>query len=102
LAEREEGAWKPPIVLTTASDGGGVDEVAQKIDEHRAWMEGSGELDRRRTRRVRDEIETIAVTSLRRRFAHLSGHAELDTLARDVLAGTTDPFSAADVLIESL
>ncbi|MGH3423791.1 MAG: methylmalonyl Co-A mutase-associated GTPase MeaB, partial [Nocardioidaceae bacterium] len=35
LAEREEGAWKPPIVLTTASDGGGVDEVAQKIDEHR-------------------------------------------------------------------
>lgn len=97
-----DGAWKPPIVLTTASDGRGVDEVAQRIDDHLTWLKDNNELERRRTLRVRDEIETIAVTTLRERFAHLSGHAELDLLAKDVLAGTTDPFSAADVLIASL
>lgn len=102
LAERDEETWKPPIVLTTASSGDGVDEVTQKIEAHREWAAGSGELERRRTRRVRDEIETIAVTALRRRFAHLSGNAELDGLAQDVLAGKTDPFRAADVLIESV
>lgn len=102
LAEREDGAWRQPIVLTTAATGEGVDEVGQRLEDHRAWMEHSGELTRRRTRRVRDEIEAIAVTALREQFARFSGYAELDSLAQDVLAGTSDPFSAADVLVESV
>ncbi len=68
LADRPEGAWKPPIVLTVAQAGQGVDEVVAAIDEHRAWMESTGELDRRRVRRARDEIEAIAVTALRERW----------------------------------
>ena len=40
LADRD-GAWRPPIVKTVAQTGEGVDEVVEKIDEHRAWMESS-------------------------------------------------------------
>ena len=65
LAERADGAWKPPIVKTVASKGEGIDEVVAEIDRHRAWLESSGELATRRTRRARDEIEAIAVTALR-------------------------------------
>ena len=39
LAERPEGAWKPPIIKTVASKGEGVDEVVEAIDQHRAWLE---------------------------------------------------------------
>ena len=60
LAERSEGAWRPPIVLTVASKAQGVDEVAAEIDKHRDWLDSSGELATRRTRRARDEIEAIA------------------------------------------
>ena len=99
LAERPEGAWKPPIVLTVAQQGTGVDEVAAELDKHRAWLESSGELERRRTRRARDEIEAIAVTALRARWGDVHGRSELDELAAAVVAGTTDPYAAADELL---
>jgi LAO/AO transport system kinase len=101
LAERPEGAWKPPIVKTVASRAEGLDEVVAEIDKHRAWLEESGELERRRTRRARDEIEAIAVTALRARWGDVHGRSELDDLAAAVVAGTSDPYTAADTLLES-
>ncbi|MGZ4466984.1 MAG: methylmalonyl Co-A mutase-associated GTPase MeaB [Nocardioidaceae bacterium] len=101
LAERDDEAWKPPIVQTVAQSGQGVDEVVEKIDEHRKWMESSGELDRRRVRRARDEIEAIAVTALRARWGDVHERTELDALAEKVAAGDTDPYAAADSLLES-
>jgi LAO/AO transport system kinase len=101
LAERPEGAWKPPIVKTVAHRGEGLDELAAEIDRHRAWLESSGELERRRRRRARDEIEAIAVTALRRRWGDVHGRSELDDLAAAVVAGATDPYSAADELLDA-
>jgi LAO/AO transport system kinase len=101
LADRPEGSWKPPIVLTVAQVGQGVDEVVSAIDEHRNWMESSGELERRRVRRARDEIEAIAVTSLRERWGDVHRRTELDDLAKQVAAGNSDPYRAADVLLET-
>nr|WP_279579626.1 methylmalonyl Co-A mutase-associated GTPase MeaB [Fodinicola feengrottensis] len=57
----EAGAWRPEIVSTVASEGKGIDDVLTAIDKHRAWMEESGELHRRRLRRAAAEIEAIAV-----------------------------------------
>ena len=102
LAEQVEGAWKPPIVKTVASKGEGIDEVVAEIDKHRAWLESSGELATRRTRRARDEIEAIAVTALRRRWGDVHGRSELDDLAKRVATGESDPYAAADELLEDL
>ena len=101
LADRPEGSWKPPIVLTVAQVGQGVDEVVRAIDEHRAWMESSGELERRRVKRARDEIEAIAVTALRERWGDVHSRTELDELAEQVAAGKSDPYRAADVLLDA-
>jgi LAO/AO transport system kinase len=38
LAERGPDAWRPPIVQTVAQTGRGVDEVVDRIDDHRDWM----------------------------------------------------------------
>jgi LAO/AO transport system kinase len=102
LGDRSEGAWKPPIVKTVAHRSDGVAEVVVEIDRHFAWLRASGELERRRTRRVRDEIETIAVTALRRRWDDVHARVELDDLAAAVVAGESDPYTAADSLLESL
>ena len=91
LADRPEGAWRPPIVSTVAAEGEGVDEVVDEIDRHRAWLEATGELARRRTRRARDEIEAIAVTALRARWGDVHGRSELDELAAAVVAGESTP-----------
>ncbi|CAI9404913.1 methylmalonyl Co-A mutase-associated GTPase MeaB [Nocardioides sp. T2.26MG-1] len=101
LAQLPEGAWRPSIVKTVAHKGEGMDELVAEIDRHRAWLESSGELERRRRRRARDEIEAIAVTALRRRWGDVHGRSELDDLAAAVVAGETDPYAAADELLAS-
>ena len=101
LAEGGDDAWKPPIVQTVAQTGQGVDEVVEKIDAHRAWMESTGELTRRRVRRARDEIEAIAVTALRERWGDVHACTELDDLAEKVASGDSDPYAAAEVLLEA-
>ena len=40
-----ERAWKPPIVLTEAVHGEGVDQLWEKIAEHRGFLESEGELE---------------------------------------------------------
>jgi LAO/AO transport system kinase len=102
LAERAEGAWTPPILKTVASRNEGVAEVVQAIEDRLVWMRGNGVLTERRQSRARDEIEAIATTALRARFAHLHGDARLDVLAAKVADGGTDPYSAADELIAAL
>ncbi|WP_432479606.1 methylmalonyl Co-A mutase-associated GTPase MeaB [Nocardioides sp. GXQ0305] len=99
LADRPEGSWRPPIVKTVASRGEGLDEVVAEIDRHHAWLTDSGELEARRTRRARDEIEAIAVTALRERWGDVHGRSELDGLAAAVVAAERDPYAAADELL---
>lgn len=102
LGERAEGGWKQPILMTVAQKAEGLAEVVEAIDQHRDWLASSGELDRRRTRRARDEIEAIAVTALRARWGDVHGRSELDELAAAVVAGESDPYAAADTLLEEL
>ena len=64
-----DGAWRPPVLGTTATSGDGVAEVVDALEAHLAWSRGSGALDRRRRGRARDEIESIALATLRRRWA---------------------------------
>lgn len=102
LAERAEGAWKPEIIKTVASTGEGVEEVVAAIDRHRDWIAASGERERRRVVRAREEIEAIAMTGLRERWRTLhqaDGGQLLDRLAGDVVAGTSNPWTAADILV---
>lgn len=99
LAQRPEDAWRPPVLATVAQAGTGLPELAEAIAEHRAWLDTNGELVRRRTRRARREIEAIAVTALRSRWAEVGGRAELDALAAQVVAGESDPYAAADALL---
>ncbi|CAN5753493.1 methylmalonyl Co-A mutase-associated GTPase MeaB [soil metagenome] len=102
LAERTEDGWVPPIVKTVAAKGEGLPALVEAISSHRDWQQAGVEQHRRRLRRARDEIEAIALTALRERFGDLHGRADLDTLAAEVLAGRTDPYSAADAVLETL
>ncbi|MEG9226325.1 methylmalonyl Co-A mutase-associated GTPase MeaB [Aeromicrobium sp. Sec7.5] len=102
MTDRADGAWKPPIVLTVATTGEGIEELLAGIDDHREHLESSGEGRRRRLARARREIEAIALGEVTRRFGHLSGDARLDGLAADVLGGTTDPYRAAEVVLDQI
>jgi LAO/AO transport system ATPase len=100
----EVGHWRPPICKTVASrdTDNGVDEVLVKVEEHRQWLESSGEGHRRRSERAAREIEAIALASLRERMGDVHGSAALGSLADSVVAGENDPYRAADELLAQL
>lgn len=100
MAQRHEGAWRPPVLQTVASTGTGIDELLVEVDRHGAWLAGSGELERRRTVRAAREVEAIALRTLRERWSSAGAGADLDDVAGRVVAGTLDPYAAADELLE--
>jgi len=99
LAERREGAWKPPVLMTTAASGEGVADVVDALLEHRDFLSASGEGERRRTRRAREEIEALALTTLRQRWASVGRSDRLGELAAAVAAGEQDPYTASEKLL---
>jgi LAO/AO transport system kinase len=96
------GAWRPVIVKTVASRGEGIDELQAAIGKHRDWMARSGELERRREARAAIEIEAIAVAEVRDRLAAVHGSAALSASAARVVAGESDPYTAAADLVAAL
>jgi LAO/AO transport system kinase len=100
-AGRHSG-WTATILKTSAASGEGIDALIEAVAQHREWLESSGELESRRRRRAATEIEAIALGSVRQRFAALGGPAALDAAAASVLAGETDPYKAAEALINAL
>ena len=57
-----------PILRTEAARGEGVEELAAKVDEHRAFIEAAGTLAERRARNLRSEVLGIATARMRRRL----------------------------------
>ncbi|WP_436773117.1 methylmalonyl Co-A mutase-associated GTPase MeaB [Yinghuangia sp. YIM S09857] len=99
---RAPGAWRPPILKTVASRGEGLDEVVEALEKHRAWTAADGTLEIRRRRRVRAEVEAIALAAVRERMAGPAGDRHADALAARVADGSLDPYAAADDLIAGL
>jgi LAO/AO transport system kinase len=93
LGHYEKG-WKPPVITATATTGEGLAELVTRLDEHRDWLAESGELQRRRQARAREEITALAFAALRNR-----AQQGVDELAERVADGTLDPFQAADELL---
>src|SRR6185503_8528942 len=93
--------WSVPIVTTEALKGEGVDELIEKIAEHRAHIEEQGTLSERRRRNLRAEIVALAASRLRRRLeVALDDDPEFARLLDEVVARRVDPASAAAALLE--
>jgi LAO/AO transport system kinase len=101
MARYDDGAWKPPIVSASAMSGDGIDDLVARIDAHGEWLNASGERDRKRLARAREEISAMAIAALRQRTGVLPGEASLEELAALVASGKLDPYTAADLLIDA-
>jgi LAO/AO transport system kinase len=94
----EAQPWQVPVLMTVAERGDGVGELVAQIGAHRAYLESSGELERRRRRRAGREIEEIALADLRVELGELGRGEALDSLAEQVAAGKLGPYAAAEQL----
>ena len=93
--------WRVPIVKAEASRGEGIDELGEKISEHREFIEERGTLAERRRRNLLNEVLALAAGRLRRRLeAQIRGDESVQELLDEVVARRLDPASAAAKLLE--
>ena len=94
--------WRPPIIRTVASRGEGIDELWSAVADHRQMLVDTGDLARRRERRLTDELRAILLRLLERKAVELAD-GEAFAEARDaVITRTTDPWAAAGALVANL
>ena len=96
----QEG-WRVPILKTEASRGEGIEELAEKIGEHHAFIREQGTLAERRRRNLMNEVLALATARLRRRLeAQVHDDESVQELLDEVVARRLDPASAAAKLLE--
>jgi LAO/AO transport system kinase len=93
--------WRVPIVKAEASRDEGIDELGEKISEHREFIEERGTLAERRRRNLLNEVIALAAGRLRRKLeAQVRGDESVQELLDEVVARRLDPASAAAKLLE--
>jgi GTPase len=103
LALDADRDWQPPIVLTEAVQGEGIDELWTEISAHRAHLESAGLLAERRAKNLAGEV--FAVASARAK-AHLESAVgddpELQRLLEAVQRRELDPLTAVREIMEKV
>jgi LAO/AO transport system kinase len=93
--------WPVPIIRTEAVRGEGIEEVAAKLTEHRAFIEAEGTLSERRRRNLLSEVVAIATNRMRRELEEAIGEdADVGELLDRVVSRELDPASAAATILE--
>jgi GTPase len=96
----QEG-WVPPIITAEAARGVGMEEIVERLDEHRAYIEAEGQLAERRRRNLRAEVIALATGRLRRQLEEdVDEDPAFGGLLDEVVARRLDPASAATALLE--
>jgi LAO/AO transport system kinase len=95
--------WNPPIVLTEAVRGEHVAELWEKIEEHRSFLEGSGQLEERRRANLAREVFAVAASRAGRHLERaVTDDAELRRLLAEVQARELDPLTAVQEILEKV
>ncbi len=93
------GAWRPPVLATSASTGEGVEALWAAVDDHLAHLRTTGELERRRRLRLEEELAAVIVRMLERDVRELRGGEGWAAALGSVLARAEDPYAAAVTLL---
>jgi LAO/AO transport system kinase len=90
--------WRPVIVETEAINATGTDALWDAVVAHRHHLAGSRHQDDRR-QRTRVELDKVLAVLVRSRVGALSQGGAYEAQVDALLAGTTDPYRAAERLL---
>ncbi len=95
----EGGEWTPPVLLTSALQGEGIENVADCLEEHRSHLESSGGLEERRRRRAEREVLAALAEAILQKGLRLRSGRALKGYVEKVLEREMSPSEAASLLL---
>jgi len=98
----EPRVWRPPVLLTCASEKDGVAELWSAIEEHRDTLGREGLLEPARRRRLVEEFERTLLRRLAADLRRVEGGAAYERARGAVAERLVDPQLAAAELVAAL
>ncbi len=102
MRERPAGAWIAPVLKTVAAQSIGIVELVDAFLAHRDHMKATGALERRIAER-QDHFfrELVKQKAYEKILAALEGTESHEKLLRELREKKTDPYTAAEKLLEN-
>ena len=103
LSLGEDTGWQPPIVLTEAVRGEGIEELWEQIEAHRLHLEDNGLLEGRRADHLAGEVFAVASARAKTHLQHaVADDPELRRLLAEVQRRELDPLTAVREIMEKV
>jgi LAO/AO transport system kinase len=99
--ELDPDAPMPPIIMTRGDTGEGVEELKEAIEEHRASLEESGELEERRRASQREFVVSWATNKMQNEMQERLEREDTEIMER-VYNRELDPISASERIFEEI
>lgn len=105
----ESTDWEPPVILTQAHLGQGIEDLWETIQEHRRYLQTPPEVEgsmtrlemRRKERRRSEFLEYIQEELAQRLRTRIENDSTLKLMLEDIATGRREPHSAATELLDN-
>ena len=100
---QEHMDWRPPIKRTVASQSEGIRELVDTLEEHISYAAQSGELEKRRTQRTKDELLALLHEHVSRRILkNLESSGQFESLVASVERREQDPYGVVANILDKM
>lgn len=99
LTFQPEKDWVPLVQMVSVKEQSGIEELAQAIEQHKAFLLEDDRLARRRKRNTRNEMIDLLYDKLYRR---LVTQGNFDSYLEQIVNKQLDPYTAIDQLLADL
>ena len=99
----ENREWRPPISKVVAVDNSGIDDLLERIQNHRDYLESSGELVSRRLRNTKQELVSLIRDRVVEFILEESGERfSVDRLVESIASKDMDIYTAAEEILRKI
>jgi LAO/AO transport system kinase len=99
---RRAGVWTPPVLLTSALSGEGIEGIIEAVEKHRDFLTGSGELISKKEKRIEEEFSEIIRGLVDEKIARKLEDPEVKKIYARVKSGEIDPYEGAMLVVSKI
>lgn len=97
-----EDEWEIPVLLTTANERLGIDDVLAEIERHKRFQIEKNILSSRREKRKEEEFSQILLEFIEQRIQGKLKDKEISKVLNRIKKGELDPYEGAELVISRI
>jgi LAO/AO transport system kinase len=101
MKDHTADSWLPGTVKAIASENFGITEIVDEINRHRAFLEKTGLLLKKREDNSKSRIKEIVHDFITREIWNMKSEEELESHVGDVVTGKLSPYNLANQIINN-